>query len=100
MMTAYERSLKYTEHKLDNIRSRLEKLSLGDAVVLVCGSYARCEASEQSDIPDCCINCGMYISGKDVEGCECMAELSEVQDHSRLWFNLTGNELDPHVAFV
>ena len=49
-MTAYERSLKYTEHKLDKIRSRLEDLPLGDAVVLVCGSYARREASEQSDI--------------------------------------------------
>ena len=50
MMTAYERSLKYTEHKLAKIRSRLEELPLGDAVVLVCGSYARREASEQSDI--------------------------------------------------
>ncbi len=50
MMTAYERSLKYTEHKFAKIRSRLEELSLGDAVVLVCGSYARREASEQSDI--------------------------------------------------
>ena len=50
MMTAYERSLKYTEHKLDKIRSRLEELPLGDAVVLVCSSYARREASEQSDI--------------------------------------------------
>ena len=50
MVTAYERGLKYTEHKLDKIRSRLEDLPLGDAAVLVCGSYARREASEQSDI--------------------------------------------------
>ena len=50
MIAAYERSLKYTEHKLEKIRSRLEELPLGDAVVLVCGSYARREASEQSDI--------------------------------------------------
>ena len=50
MIAAYERSLKYTEHKLEKIRNRLEKLPLGDAVVLVCGSYARREASEQSDI--------------------------------------------------
>ena len=50
MVTTYECSLKYTEHKLDRIRSRLEELPLGDAVVLVCGSYARREASDQSDI--------------------------------------------------
>ena len=41
---------KYTQNKLDRIRSSLEELPLGDAVVLVCGSYARREASEQSDI--------------------------------------------------
>ena len=50
MTTAYERSFEYTEHKLDEVRSRLRELSLGDAVVLVCGSYARREASRQSDI--------------------------------------------------
>ena len=33
MIAAYERSLKYTEHKLEKIRSRLEELPLGDAVV-------------------------------------------------------------------
>ena len=50
MTTAYEHNLEYTGHKLDEIRSRLRGLSLGDAVVLVCGSYARREASAQSDI--------------------------------------------------
>ena len=50
MTTAYERSFEYTEHKLDEVRSRLGELSLGDAVVLVYGSYARREASRQSDI--------------------------------------------------
>ena len=32
MMTAYKRSLKYTEHKLHKIRSRLEELPLGDVI--------------------------------------------------------------------
>lgn len=50
MTTAYERSLKFTENKLDEIRNRLEALPLGGAVVLVCGSFARREASAQSDI--------------------------------------------------
>ena len=50
MTTAYERSLKYTECKLGKIRSRLRELPLDDVVVLVCGSYARREASDQSDI--------------------------------------------------
>ena len=50
MTTAYERSSKFTENKLDEIRNRLEVLPLGGAVVLVCGSFARREASAQSDI--------------------------------------------------
>ena len=50
MTTAYEHNFGYTGHKLDEIRSRLRGLSLGDAVILVCGSYARREASAQSDI--------------------------------------------------
>lgn len=50
MTTAYECTSKYTRNKLDRIRSSLDELPLGDAVVLVCGSYARREASEQSDI--------------------------------------------------
>ena len=50
MTTAYERSSKFTENKLDEIRKRLKALPLGGAVVLVCGSFARREASAQSDI--------------------------------------------------
>ena len=50
MTAAYECSLKFTEDKLDEVRSRLEELPLGGAVVLVCGSFARREASTQSDI--------------------------------------------------
>ena len=49
-MTTYERSSEYTDHKLVEIRSSLEELPLGDAIVLVCGSFARREASEHSDI--------------------------------------------------
>ena len=49
-MTTYEHSLEYTERKLKKIRSSLKKLSLGDTVVLVCGSFARREVSEHSDI--------------------------------------------------
>ena len=50
MTTAYERSSRYSECKLDKLRDRLSGLLLGDAAVLVCGSYARREASEHSDI--------------------------------------------------
>ena len=50
MTTAYERSSKFTEERLDGIRNRLEELPLGGAVVLVYGSFARREASTQSDI--------------------------------------------------
>lgn len=50
MPTAYERSSRYSECKLGKLRDRLSRLPLGDAAVLVCGSYARREASEHSDI--------------------------------------------------
>ena len=50
MQTPYERSSKYSENRLDKIRNHLRELSLGDTVVLACGSYARREASPQSDI--------------------------------------------------
>ena len=51
MMTPYERSLEYSERTLAKLRCRLGELSLGgDRVVLTCGSYARREASNQSDI--------------------------------------------------
>ena len=50
METAYERSSRYSKCKLDKLRERLRRLPLGDAAVLVCGSYARREASRHSDI--------------------------------------------------
>ena len=50
MTTAYERSSTYSERKLGELRRCLSRLPLGDAAVLVCGSYARREASEHSDI--------------------------------------------------
>ena len=51
MTTPYERSLKYSNCQLSKIRDRLEELALDSAALLVCcGSYARGEASEQSDI--------------------------------------------------
>ena len=50
MATAYERSSRYSKCKLDKLRERLRRLPLGDAAVLVCGSYARREASRHSDI--------------------------------------------------
>lgn len=51
MTTPYERSSEYSERTLMQIRNRLANLSLGDdKVVLTCGSYARREASNQSDI--------------------------------------------------
>lgn len=51
MTTPYERSLEYSKRQLSKIRDRLKELSLDSTALLVCcGSYARGEASEQSDI--------------------------------------------------
>lgn len=50
MKTPYERSLKYSNRALAAMRRGLEALPLGDRAVLVCGSYARREASENSDV--------------------------------------------------
>ena len=50
MTTAYERSSKFTENKLKKIRDRLKELPLDGSAVLVYGSFARREASAQSDI--------------------------------------------------
>ena len=51
MTTAYERSLAYSMCTLDAIRARLRGLPISDGtVVLVCGSYARREASQHSDV--------------------------------------------------
>ena len=61
MPTAYERSSSYSECKLGELRDRLGRLPLGDAAVLVCGSYARREASEHSDID-------FFIISRDTNG--------------------------------
>ena len=50
MKTPYERSLEYSNRALAQMRCRLEALPLGDRAVLVCGSYARREASESSGV--------------------------------------------------
>ena len=50
MKTPCERSSEYSEDTLAKIRYRLGKLPLGNKIVLVCGSYARREASENSDV--------------------------------------------------
>lgn len=51
MTTAIERAKQYTESKLDALRDRLASMELNeDEVVLTCGSYARREASTESDI--------------------------------------------------
>ena len=51
MTTPYERSTDYSEGVLSRLRDSLGKSSIGnDTVVLTCGSYARREASEQSDV--------------------------------------------------
>lgn len=50
LMTAYERSRRYSDEKLGALRARLQgNVPEGD-VVLTCGSYARREASDNSDI--------------------------------------------------
>ena len=48
--TAYSRCSEYSQSTLNELRGRLGDLSLRDRVVLVCGSYARREASENSDM--------------------------------------------------
>ena len=50
MTTPYERCSAFSEQKITELREKLNKLSLDDRIVLLCGSFARREASEQSDI--------------------------------------------------
>ena len=49
-MTGYERCRRYSDGRLSDFRTQLEELALGDRVVVTCGSYARREASVESDI--------------------------------------------------
>jgi len=50
MQTPYERSSEYSNRAFEQMRAGLEDLPLGDRAVLICGSYARREASENSDV--------------------------------------------------
>ena len=51
MTTATERAREYSDLKLRALRDRLASMGLDkDEIVLTCGSYARREASEESDI--------------------------------------------------
>lgn len=51
MTRAIDRAKQYSELKLNEIRTRLADMDLDEnSVVLTCGSYARREASEESDI--------------------------------------------------
>ena len=50
MSTPYERCSAFSEQKITELREKLNGLTLDDRIVLLCGSFARREASEQSDI--------------------------------------------------
>ena len=50
MTTAYERSKDYSENTLVEVRKRLENFQFEDRILVICGSYARREASIHSDI--------------------------------------------------
>ena len=49
-MTGHEQCRRYSDGRLSDFRARLEGLALGDRVVVTCGSYARREASVDSDV--------------------------------------------------
>ena len=67
MATPYERSSGYSEGILAKLRQSLGEVSLGnDKVVLTCGSYARREASDQSDI-DFFVISNMESDGPDLK---------------------------------
>jgi hypothetical protein len=50
MPNAYTRSKAYSDNKLSSLREALKSIVPDDCVVLTCGSYARREASDKSDI--------------------------------------------------
>ena len=50
MRSGYERTLPFSVAKLGELRGLLDSLDLDNPIVLTCGSYARREASESSDI--------------------------------------------------
>ena len=49
-MTINDQCRQYSENTLGEFRARLRRLALGDLVVVTCGSYARREASRNSDV--------------------------------------------------
>lgn len=49
-MTAIEKAKAFSESKLGDLRSKLAEIISPNDIVLTCGSYARREASEESDI--------------------------------------------------
>ena len=50
MKTPYDRCSEYSKYKIEKLRENLEAIPLDNRIVLVCGSFARREASEQSDV--------------------------------------------------
>ena len=50
MTTPYERCSEFSELKIEELRDKLKELPLDHQVVFLCGSFARREASKQSDI--------------------------------------------------
>ena len=50
MTTPYERSSRHSNDKIGEIRDKLQPIEEGNLLVLTCGSYARREASDESDI--------------------------------------------------
>lgn len=50
MTQGIERAKKHSEAKLEELRKRLSDIVPQDEVVLTCGSYARREASAESDL--------------------------------------------------
>ena len=87
MTTAYDRSSRYSECKLDELRARLGRLPLGDATVLVCGSYARREASKHSDID-------FFVISRDTNG-----EYLPIEDIRSEIYKIVPNEPSKDGAF-
>ena len=67
MTIAYERSKQYSETQLRAIRARLDSVARKDDIILTCGSYARREASPNSDI-DFYVITQQYIAEAGVPG--------------------------------
>ncbi len=50
MTTPYDRCSGFSERKIEKLRLNLGHLPLDDRIVLLCGSFARREAAERSDV--------------------------------------------------